>query len=414
MNLVESPDLLSASGIWIIVATALIFIMNLGFATLGAGLSRAKNATNILFKNTITLIFALLIFAVWGFSLMYPGEEFTGHFIGFFRGNMFFDSGTKLFDSNISWPFFLMQALVASVAATIVAGAVAERIKLSGYMIFSFFLIGFIYPVVGMWKWGGGWLHTLSTPFYDYAGASIVHSVGGWAALAGVMVLGPRIGKYIEGKIYPIPGHSMPLATIGVFLLWLGWIGFNGAADLSANGNVIARVIVITFIAGASGGIGAMLTTYFTTRTFDLTMLLSGVLGGLVAITAGADLMSPLEASIIGLISGLLVVFSILLFDKFKIDDPIGATSVHLVCGIFGTIAVGLFGNKAGNDQIKSQFIGVASIGIFVFILSYLVFFLINKIIGLRVTPKEEMDGLDLSEHGMKAYEIDSGEGDFR
>jgi ammonium transporter, Amt family len=235
-----------------------------------------------------------------------------------------------------------------------------------------------------------------------------VHSVGGWAALAGVIILGPRIGKYVDGRIMPIPGHSMPLATTGVFMLWLGWFGFNGGSVLSADPGLVSLVLVTTCLAAAAGAFSAMLVCYLITKTLDLSFVLNGILGGLVAITAGADQMSPKEAIVIGLIAGALVVFGVLLFDKLKVDDPVGATSVHLICGIFGTLAVGIFGAKQGGDQLVSQLIGVVAVGGFVFSISLLVFFILDKTVGLRVSAKVEMEGLDIGEHGMKAYSIDS------
>ncbi len=297
--------------------------------------------------------------------------------------------------------------MFAATAATIVSGAVAERIKVSAYMIFTLFLVGLLYPVVGFWKWGGGWLAQLETPFYDFAGSSLVHSVGGWAALAGIIVLGARLGKFVDGKTNPIPGHSMPMATIGVFLLWLGWFGFNGGSVLSADAGLVSLVLVTTSLAAAAGAIGAMFTSYFVIKSMDLSMVLNGILGGLVGITAGADQMSPMESVIIGLISGAVVVFAVLFFDKMKLDDPVGATSVHLVCGILGTLFVGIFGNLASGAQLMSQLIGVIAIGLFVFPLSFGFFYLLKVTMGIRVTAKEEQEGLDIAEHGMKAYNID-------
>nr|WP_045467796.1 ammonium transporter [Sporocytophaga myxococcoides] len=393
-------------------ATALMFIMHLGFATIESGLSRSKNTTNILFKNTIIPAIGILIFSLWGYNLMYPGNLFEGSFIGF--------SGFGIAAPEVSyneqrnytfWSFFLFQAMFAATATTIVSGAVAERIKIWSFILFSFFLVGIIYPIIGFWTWGGGFLQKMNVHFYDFAGSTVVHSVGGWSALAGVIVLGPRIGKYVDNRIIPLPGHSMPLATVGVFLLWFGWFGFNGGSVLSANPKLVSLVLVTTCLSASAGAIGALTTSFITTRTIDHSMVLNGILGGLVAITAGADKMNPSEAIIIGLTSGTLVVLAVLLFDKLRIDDPVGAISVHLICGIFGTLAVGFMGDLAeinGARQLVSQLIGITSTGVFVFPLTYLLFIIIDKTIGLRVTAKEELEGLDVSIHGMRAYHIDN------
>jgi Amt family ammonium transporter len=406
---------LTASNIWMMVCTALVFMMHLGFATVETGLSRSKNTVNILFKNTLTPAIGLLLYAAWGFNLMYPGADYAGKFFGFAGFGIGVDETYDQFTyvdwaGYTYWTDFLFQGMFAATAATIVSGAVAERIKIGSYLIFTFFLVGLIYPIVGMWKWGGGWLTDIGgdlPAFYDFAGSTIVHSLGGWAALAGVIVLGPRIGKYVDGKIIPIPGHSMPLATIGVFLLWLGWFGFNGGSVLSADPALTSLVLVTTCLAAAAGAVGAAVTSAIVIKSLDLSMVLNGILGGLVGITAGADQMSPLDSIIIGILSGVLVVLAVVFFDKVKIDDPVGATSVHLVCGIFGTLVVGVLGNLAGMDQFIAQLIGVAATAIFVFPLSYIVFLLISKTVGLRVPAKDEIEGLDIAEHGMKAYNID-------
>lgn len=413
-NTVTAADaIFTANNLWMMIATALVFIMHLGFACVESGLARAKNTTNILFKNTVIPALGLLTYAMWGFNLMYPGGDYAGGFFGFAGFGISSPEGAAGLIEYAGgkytyWTDFLFQAMFAATAATIVSGAVAERIKLGSFLIFSLFLVGILYPIAGMWKWGNGFLNTMEVPFYDFAGSTIVHSVGGWAALAGVIILGPRIGKYADGKILPLPGHSMPLATIGVFLLFLGWFGFNGGSVLSADPGLVSLVLVTTSLAAAAGAFGAFFTSYFMTKTHDLTMVLNGILGGLVGITAGADQMSALDACIIGLISGTLVVFAVLLFDRLKVDDPVGATSVHLVCGIFGTLAVGIFGSLAGPAQVVSQLIGIAAIGALVFPTSLLAFFIISKTLGLRVSSKEEVEGLDIGEHGMKAYIIDS------
>lgn len=418
-----SANSLTINNVWMMLCTALVFIMHLGFATVESGLARSKNTVNILFKNTLTPGLGLIIFCLWGFNLMYPGTDYAGGFFGFAGFGLEAPIAEGSLDLSYNggytyWTDFLFQAMFAATAATIVSGAVAERIKLTSYIAFTFVIVGFIYPVVGMWKWGGGWLNSIGgdlPAFYDFAGSTIVHSLGGWAALAGVIVLGPRIGKFVDGKINPIPGHSIPLATIGVFLLWLGWFGFNGGSVLSADPGLTSLVLVTTCLAAAAGAIGAFITSATYLKTLDLSMVLNGVLGGLVGITAGADVMSPMEAILIGLICGSAVVFAVVFFDKIRVDDPVGATSVHLVCGVLGTLFVGIFGDKgfggsaegAGMSQLIAQLIGIGATAAFVFPISYLVFTLISKTMGLRVTAKEEIEGLDIAEHGMKAYNID-------
>jgi Amt family ammonium transporter len=338
---------------------------------------------------------------------MYPGADFAGAIFGFAGFGISSDAAGLTSEYNIGytyWTDFLFQAMFAATAATIVSGAVAERIKLGSFLVFSTLFVGLIYPMVGMWKWGAGWLDAMSTPFYDFAGSTLVHSVGGWGALTGVIFLGPRIGKYIKGKTSPIPGHSMPLAAIGVFLLWLGWFGFNGGSVLSADPGLVSLVFVTTSLAASAGAIGAMFASWTFLKSPDITMVLNGILAGLVGITAGADLMGPTSSIIIGFISGIIVVFAVVFFDKIKIDDPVGALSVHLVCGIFGTLAVGIWGDKAGLDQLWSQLIGVVSVGVFVVITTSILWLIVKSTMGLRVSAEEETEGLDLGEHSMEAY----------
>lgn len=399
--------LFTTNNLWMMLATGLVFIMHLGFATLETGLTRQKNTVNILFKNTLIPAIGLITYALVGFNLMYPGADFAGGFFGFAGFGIGTDEAGLTSAYNVGftyWTDFLFQGMFAATAATIVSGAVAERIKLNSFLVFSTLFVAISYPITGMWKWGKGWLDTMDTSFYDFAGSTLVHSVGGWGALAGILLLGPRIGKYIGGKTIPIPGHSMPLATIGVFMLWLGWFGFNGGSVLSADPGLVSLVLVTTSLAAAAGAIGAALTSAFYLKNVDLSMALNGILAGLVGITAGADQMSPNEAMIIGLLSGIIVVLAVVMFDKLKIDDPVGALSVHLVCGIFGTLAVGLFGAKAGIDQVISQLIGIASVGVFTFLFAFIVFYVIKLTMGLRVSGDEEFEGLDIGEHGMEAY----------
>lgn len=399
----------TTNNLWMMVATILVFIMHLGFASLESGLTQSKNTVNILFKNATILPMGLLTYCLWGFNIMYPGDEFAGGFLGFAGFGLDMPEGEAGLASYADgaytyWTDFIFQAMFAATAATIVSGAVAERIKLHSFLIFTLVYVGFIYPIVGMWKWGGGFLDAMETPFYDFAGSTLVHSVGGWAALVGVMLLGARLGKYVDGKIRPIPGHSMPLATIGVFLLWFGWYGFNGGSVLSADPGLVSLVFVTTSLAAAAGAIGALVTSLIVIRSNDLSMVLNGILGGLVGITAGADQMGITDSIVIGLIAGALVVLAVVFFDRMKLDDPVGAISVHLVCGIWGTLAVGILGALASFSQFISQLIGVGVIGIFCFASALLIFYVLKVTLGIRVSREEEIEGLDIGEHKMRAY----------
>ncbi len=395
-----SAEMFTVNNTWMLVATFLVFIMHLGFATVETGLTRAKNTTNILFKNTLIPAIGVLTYALCGFNLMYPGT-FNGWF-GFAGFGIHADAAGITSAYNVGytyWTDFLFQAMFAATAATIVSGAVAERIKLSSFLIFAVIYVALVYPVVGSWKWGKGWLDAMG--FHDFAGSTLVHSVGGWAALAGVLLLGPRIGKYVNGKIRPIMGHSMPLATIGVFLLWLGWFGFNGGSVLSADPGAVSYVFVTTTLAAAAGILTAMLTSWIIQKKPDLSMVLNGCLAGLVGVTAGADVVSITSSIWIGGIAGVLVVAAVLLFDKVRIDDPVGALSVHLVCGIWGTLAVGIF---VPEKSFGVQLLGVFAYGAACFASAFGIFFAIRKVLGLRVHEEEELRGLDVSEHGMEAY----------
>jgi len=355
-----------ANNTWMLVATFLVFIMHLGFATLEAGLCRAKNTVNILFKNTAIVAIGLLTYAVVGFNLMYPGDfsipgifGFSGFGLGVTPENMMVagDDGVGIYTY---WTDFIFQAMFAATAATIVSGAVAERVKLHSFLIFSAIYVALVYPWVGSWKWGTGWLDAMG--FYDFAGSTLVHSVGGWAALAGVILLGPRLGKYVGNGIKPIMGHSMPLATIGVFLLWLGWFGFNGGSVLSANPAAVSFVFVTTSLAAAAGIVAAGILSWIIQKKPDLSMALNGALAGLVGITAGADVVGVMDSVVIGLIAGMLVVISVMVIDRLRLDDPVGAISVHLVCGIWGTLAVGIF---SAAHSFATQLIGVAAYCVF-------------------------------------------------
>jgi ammonium transporter, Amt family len=398
-----SDGVFTANNLWMMICAGLVFIMHLGFATLETGLTQQKNTVNILFKNTFIVCFGIISYAYIGFNLMYPGD-FNG-FLGFAGFGLGTDAAgvTQAYNTGYTyWTDFLFQAMFAATAATIVSGAVAERIKLGSFMVFTILYVTLIYPWAGSWKWGGGWLDARG--FYDFAGSTLVHSVGGWAALAGAIMLGARRGKYVGGSVRPIPGHNMPLATIGVFLLWLGWFGFNGGSVLSADPAATSLTLMTTCIAAAAGGLSAMYTSWIFAKKPDLSMGLNGILAGLVGITAGADQMGLHSALFIGLIAGFIVYFSVIFFDKVRVDDPVGAISVHLVCGIWGTLAVGIFGAKAGIGQLFIQILGIVSYGIVCAVASFFFFGLIKAVMGLRVSEEEEVEGLDQGEHGMPAY----------
>ena len=392
------------------ICTALVFFMHLGFAFLEIGLTRQKNTINILFKNIFIITVGLLLYALVGFNLMYPnwGANSAGYLGDFIFGiSEPLKNGTLDLAYNEGytyWTDFLFQGMFAATAATIVSGAVAERMKILPFMIFTVLYVGFVYPIAGSWKWGGGFLDQLATPFYDFAGSTLVHSVGGWAALVAVSLLGARIGKFENGKTQAIPGHNIPIATAGVLILWLGWFGFNGGSVLSADPELTSITLVTTCLAAAAGGVMAALASTIMYKNLDLTMFLNGILGGLVGITAGADQMSPMDAILIGAIAGVLIVFAVNLIDKLKLDDPVGAIAVHLACGIWGTLAVGLFGNLASGAQFLSQLTGVACYAVFCIATSFVIIFTLKKTTGIRVSEKEEIEGLDAHEHGMDAY----------
>ena len=379
-------ELLTINNVWMMICTALVFFMHAGFAFLEIGLTRQKNTINILFKNIFIITVGLLLYYIVGFNLMYPGD-FNGvvGFAGFGLDAPLADGALDLTynEGYTYWTDFLFQGMFAATAATIVSGAVAERMKIGAFMIFTVIYVGFVYPIAGSWQWGGGFLSSLSIGdaegFYDFAGSTLVHSVGGWAALVAVYLLGSRIGKFNNGKPQAIPGHSIPLATAGVLILWLGWFGFNGGSVLSANPEATSLTLVTTCLAAAAGGVIAMLTSTLVFKNLDLTMFLNGILGGLVGITAGADQMSPGDAILIGAVAGALIVFAVSLVDKIKLDDPVGAIAVHLICGIWGTLAVGLFGAMAGFDQFLVQLVGVLSYAVFCIATSFIIIFVLKK-----------------------------------
>jgi Amt family ammonium transporter len=408
-----------ADTLWTMIAGFLVFFMNLGFAMLEAGLQRSKNAVNILAKNFIVFAISSISFFTMGWGIMFgDGNDFLGlkgvfFVLGEDNSPAVGENYTGVYKS-ISWASvplwakFFFQLVFAGTSATIVSGAVGERIKFRSFIFFSFLMVALIYPIVGHWIWGGGWLGKMG--FIDFAGSTVVHSVGGWAALTGAILLGPRLGKYRNGKIYPIPGHNLALATLGTFILWFGWFGFNPGSTMSADFSLISKIATVTNISASASTLSALLTSWILMKKPDLTMILNGCLAGLVAITAPCAFVSPISAIIIGFIAGVIVVLSVLFFDRIKIDDPVGATSVHLVCGMLGTLAVGIFHEKDGLifsgeiNLLKVQLIGVVTVGIFTFLFSLIIWLAIKLTFGLRVSPQEEIEGLDLGEHGQLCY----------
>ena len=406
--------------VWVLVTAFLVFWMNAGFACLEAGLCRAKNAVNILAKNFIVFAASSIAFWIVGFGLMFgDGSDYLYGMTGWMLGGP--DNSPATGDAymgvfgSLNWtgvPLyakFFFQLVFAGTAATIVSGAVAERIKFLSFILFSFLLVGFIYPLGGHWAWGGGWLADMG--FLDFAGSTVVHSIGGWCALTGVMILGPRIGKYAkDGTAKPIPGHNMGLATLGTLILWLGWFGFNPGSTMAADANAIASIALNTNMAAAAGCLSACAVAWVALGKPDLSMILNGTLAGLVAITAPCSVVSVGSSVIIGLVAGVLVVYAVLFFDKVKLDDPVGALSVHLVNGIFGTLAVGLFATDGGlffgggAAKTMIQLTGIVGVGIATFALSAIAWLVLKMTMGIRVTAEEESEGLDMGEHGMDAY----------
>ena len=404
---------ISAVGIdtlWVLLAAFLVFFMQAGFGMVEAGFIRAKNTCNILTKNFLDFCMASIGFFMFGYAIMFGGGNSIIGLKGWFLIGA--ESGADV----PLYAFWLFQAAFCGAAATIVAGGMAERMKFQSYLIYSFLISAFIYPLVGHWIWGGGWLAGLN--FADFAGSTVVHTVGGTAALIGTIMLKPRIGKYgPDGKPNVIAGHSIPLASLGVFILWFGWFGFNPGSSLHVgDGSLIALVAINTNLAAAAGGIAALVTVWKIFGKPDLSMAMNGALAGLVAITAPCAFVDPWAAIIIGVIGGIIVVFGVVLLDKLHIDDPVGAVPVHGMNGIWGTLAIGLFGKESlglahngllfggGFKQLGIQLLGVSSVIIFIVISMSIVFKLINVIIGLRVSREEELKGLDIGEHGMEAY----------
>lgn len=399
--------------VWVLVATVLVFLMQAGFALLESGAARAKNSINIIMKNVMDMSIGSLAFWLVGFGLMFGANE--SGWIG--TNNFGLSEIDPASETGMNdYAFFIFQTVFAATAATIISGAVAERTKFTAYLIYAVAVTAFIYPIFGSWVWGGGWLNDVGPGFVDFAGSTVVHSVGGWAALAGAIVVGPRIGKYIDGKAQRIPGHSVTMMALGVFILWFGWFGFNAGSTVSGNDQSIAIIFITTNLAAAAGAIGAMLISYTLWKRFDVYMTLNGVIAGLVAITAGCANMGPSMAILTGLIGGFVVVLAAnFLENTLKIDDPVGAIAAHGFTGAWGTIAVGLFAQEefgginglffgGGAGQLGAQIVGVVAAFVFVFTSSFIIFKLIDSVIGMRVSPEEEETGLDVSEHSASGY----------
>jgi Amt family ammonium transporter len=404
-----------ADTIWVLITAFLVFWMQPGFALLEAGFTRAKNAVNILMKNVMDFSMASVAYWAVGFAIMFGNGNSLIGLSGFFVGA---HSSPNLF-SALAWTSvpilaaWFFQLVFAGTAATIVSGAMAERTKFPAYLFYSLFISLIIYPVSGHWIWGGGWLSALG--FKDFAGSTVVHSVGGWIGLVGAFMLGPRIGKYTrEGKSQAIPGHSIPLATLGVFILWLGWFGFNPGSTMAAAPADIGLVAVTTNIAAATGALGAMFLAWLKFGKPDAGLTLNGVVAGLVAITCPCAFVSVFGAAIIGLLAGIVMVFSVLFFDRIKIDDPVGAISVHGTCGVLGTILLGFFDVKdgllygGGLHQLGVQTLGAAAVFVWCIVTGFILFGILKATIGLRVSEDEEIEGLDLGEHGTEAYQFES------
>jgi len=409
----EFLSILNGNTVWTLLAAVLVMFMQAGFAMVETGLTRAKNAGNILMKNMFDFAAGSIAFFLVGYALMFGSD--VGGFVGF--SNFGLSEATPATPEGLwAYTYWFFQCVFAATAVTIVSGAIAERTRFVAYLILSFVVTALIYPVSGHWIWGGGWLSKLDAPMIDFAGSTVVHSVGGWISLAGAMLIGPRLGKYApDGMSRAIPGHNLPLVALGVFILWFGWFGFNPGSTTTATGN-IGLIAVTTNLAGCAAALTAMLTTWMRYGKPDVSMSLNGVLAGLVAITAGCANVSPMGAIIIGLCAGILVVLSVEFVDKvLKIDDPVGAISVHGVCGSFGTLMVGLFASPdfgggagllygGGLAQFISQAIGVGAVFLWAFGAGYISFLLLKITTGIRVTEEEELKGLDITEHGSEAY----------
>ena len=401
-------ELLTTNNVWMMLCAALVFFMHLGFSFLEIGLTRQKNTINILFKNFFIITMGIIVYCLVGFNLMYPGDfNIIGNgILGF--GGLGLDAvaaaDLSYNEGYTYWTDFLFQGMFAATAGTIISGAVAGRIKINAFMLIVFLYILIVYPIVGSWQWGSGFLYEVFG-FYDFAGSSLVHSVGGWGALIIIYLLGARKGKFDNnGNAVAIPGSNIPLSAAGVLILWLGWFGFNGGSVLSADPANTSLVLVTTCLAAAAGGLGASFVSTLAYKNLDITMFMNGILGGLVGITAGADQMGPTEAIAIGAIGGMVVVLGVAILDKCKLDDPVGAIPVHLFAGIWGTLAVGIFGAKASFDQFMVQLASLGIVGAFCVIGALIIALSVKSIVGLRVSEEEESSGLDIAEHGTKAY----------
>jgi len=401
-------ELLTTNNVWMMLCAALVFFMHLGFSFLEIGLTRQKNTINILFKNFFIITMGLIVYCLVGFNLMYPGDfNIIGNGILGFAGpglDAVAAADLSYNEGYTYWTDFLFQGMFAATAGTIISGAVAGRIKINAFMLIVFLYILIVYPIVGSWQWGAGFLSEVFG-FYDFAGSTLVHSVGGWGALVIIYLLGARKGKFdSSGNAVAIPGSNIPLSAAGVLILWLGWFGFNGGSVLSADPANTSLVLVTTCLAAAAGGLGASFVSTLAYKNLDITMFMNGILGGLVGITAGADQMGPTDAIIIGAIGGTVVVLGVAFLDKCKLDDPVGAIPVHLFAGIWGTLAVGIFGASASFDQFMVQLASLGIVGAFCVIGALVIALTVKSLIGLRVSAEEEEKGLDISEHGTKAY----------
>ncbi len=420
------PDLkIALDTTWVLFTAFLVFFMNAGFALVESGLCRAKNCVNILAKNYVVFAVSTLAFWLVGFALMFgngnPLVGLTGFAPSLINGSASF--------SALDWTSvpmaakFFFQLVFAGTAATIVSGAVAERIKFGAFILFSVIMTAFLYPVAGHWIWGGGFLSTLATPFHDFAGSTVVHSIGGWAALMGAIILGARLGRFdAKGKAQTIRGHNLTSVTLGGLILWLGWFGFNPGSTMAADGRAIAHIALTTNLAAAAGTLTSLLASWYLQKKPDLSMIINGTLAGLVAITAGCDAVSMAGAVTIGGIAGVVAVLSVFMFERLRIDDPVGALSVHLMNGMWGTLAVGLFATTSGSvftgangllygggmGLLTSQVLGILAVGAFVIVASSAAWLAIKAVVGLRVGAMEEMEGLDEGEHGMPAYVLES------
>ena len=400
-------ETMAINTLWVLLAAALVFFMQAGFAMVEAGFTRAKNTGNIIMKNLMDFSVGSLVYWVLGFSLMF-GVSRSGLVgsVGFFSSGAFDHLGLDI----PTEAFLIFQTVFCATAATIVSGAMAERTKFKSYLIYSFFISALVYPVAGHWIWGGGWLENLG--FHDFAGSTVVHSLGGWAALAGAWIIGPRLGKYGKnGSITPIKGHNLALGALGVFILWFGWFGFNGGSTLEADPVAMSHIFVTTNLAAAMGAIMAMVVSWNRYGKPDLSITLNGALAGLVGITAGTDIVSPLGAACIGAMAGMVAVVAIEWLDqKLRIDDPVGAISVHGICGALGTVLTGVFATDGGllygggPGMLLVQLVGVGAIALWTLSTTLLLFKAIEKTVGLRVSPEEEALGLDLKEHGTESY----------